>query len=130
MNEERKYSMKKLGAILKGPAVGMAPPRVQMNHFKGDWDLSALSSATSRITNLVYGVAAAFSHFIVDIDPTPENLLTKAGGIVLANTLGRELFAAADCLFSTSNRYLLKPWGDPLLSMIDARNHPEWYHPY
>ncbi|RMF55764.1 hypothetical protein D6745_01170 [Candidatus Woesearchaeota archaeon] len=89
-------------------------------------------STSSRAFNIAWSAYSAVSligrAFGMDIDPTPGNAATLLGLGVAADTAVREVCYGLHYYMNHPNSTYSDPWGEPILSLIDANRHPEWYH--
>ncbi|MFH1770301.1 MAG: hypothetical protein ABH828_01970 [archaeon] len=130
LEQQIKY-MQIVSSIIIGPVLGLAPERKQLEWTEGDRKEAFYMSATSRILNglwATYSIVSLITKaFGQDIDPTPGNIATYAGIPLIPDTILREagylFFRGLTSPFREKNQ----PWGEPLLTYIDNKKHPEWY---
>ncbi|MBC8501466.1 MAG: hypothetical protein ISS25_04145 [Nanoarchaeota archaeon] len=132
MRENKELSrLEKIAWGAVGPVLGILPERVQMKITKGNQHAAFTMSASSRVVNGVwaaYSTASLISKaFGVDIDPSPGNIVTYAGIPLIPDTVAREVSFAFYYVLSHPFGHYHKPWGEPILTVMDNRKHPQWY---
>jgi len=121
MNMKKSSSLDKVMFSIMGPVVGMLPSRTQIRRF--GFDNASLASTSSRVFNIalsLYSFASA-TRLFGDIDPTPENILTKVGLIIAADTVLRETLYATCYVFNGGSPRVTyhEPFGEPVTSFLD-----------
>jgi len=140
MEQETKLSLlEKIGCVGMGPIAGMLPPRIQQkigNYTRNSYEASSLMSTTSRAVNGtlsgVAGITLIAKVFGADIDSNTIDLVTYVGTPLIVDTILREGFGALTYVVNGGSTEIdyFGPWGEPILSILDAKKNSEWYDSY
>ncbi len=133
-SEKSLSNLEKRNWSILGICAGFLPPRVQLNITRNNEEAAYHMSNSSRNAQKIFSLYAPISLglkiFGVDVDPTPFELLTVASGISLVDCALRETISGLRHYIQSPFNREYEVWGEPFLSMRDARRHPEWYSRY